>query len=44
MNRQALEGREKLLGLDHPDTPTSINNLAGVLQCQGMYEKVEVVN
>jgi hypothetical protein len=44
MNRQALEGREKLLGLDHPDTLTSINNLAGVLQYQGMYEKVEVVN
>ena len=35
MNRQALEGREKLLGLDHPDTLTSVNNLAGVRKGRG---------
>jgi hypothetical protein len=35
MNRRALEGREKALGKEHPDTLTSISNLASVLQDQG---------
>jgi hypothetical protein len=28
MNRRALGGREKALGKDHPDTLTSVSNLA----------------
>ncbi|CUS06611.1 unnamed protein product [Tuber aestivum] len=41
MHRRALEGREKILGPDHPDTLTSVNNLAGVLQSQGKYDESE---
>jgi Tetratricopeptide repeat len=44
MNWRVLEDREKVLGPDHPDTLTSIDNLAKVLQCQGMYEEAEVMN
>src|SRR5215472_17135898 len=29
--RRALECRERLLGLEHPDTHTSMNNVAGCL-------------
>ncbi|KAI9778300.1 MAG: hypothetical protein M1816_004150 [Peltula sp. TS41687] len=32
MNRRALEGREKALGKEHPDTLTSVSNLALVLE------------
>jgi hypothetical protein len=31
MNWRVLEDREKVLGPDHPDTLTSIDNLAKVL-------------
>ncbi|KAH8671817.1 TPR domain protein [Tricladium varicosporioides] len=41
MDRRALEGREKALGEDHPDTLTSVSNLALVLQDQGKYEQAE---
>jgi hypothetical protein len=41
LNRRALAGREKELGEQHPDTLASVNNLAGVLQDQGMYEDAE---
>lgn len=34
MNRRALEGREKVLGAEHPDTLTSVGILALVLQDQ----------
>lgn len=44
MNWRVLEDREKVLGPDHPDTLTGIDNLAKVLQCQGMYEEAEVMN
>jgi len=44
MNRRALEGREKVLGKEHPDTLTSVNNLAFVLQDQGKYEEAEQMN
>ncbi|KAF8536533.1 hypothetical protein BDD12DRAFT_781369 [Trichophaea hybrida] len=44
MNRRALEGREKVLGPDHPDTMTSVNNLAQVLQSQGKCEQAEQMN
>jgi hypothetical protein len=42
--RRALQGREKLLGHEHPDTLTSMNNLAGVLNRQGKYEEAEAMN
>ncbi|KAK3613216.1 hypothetical protein LTR22_028246, partial [Elasticomyces elasticus] len=35
MNRQALKGYEKALGPEHPDTLTSVSNLALVLRYQG---------
>lgn len=37
-NQQALDGRQKALGEEHPDTLTSVNNLASALQCQGKYK------
>jgi hypothetical protein len=43
MGRQVLKSREKVLGPEHPDTLTSINNLAIVLRIQGKYEEAEVV-
>ena len=39
--RQALELRERLLGVDHPSTLDSMNNLALVLDSQGKYEEAE---
>jgi tetratricopeptide (TPR) repeat protein len=44
LNRQALEGREKKLGVHHLNTLTSINNLVSVLQDQGKYEEAEKLN
>ena len=44
MNRRALEGREKALGKEHPNTLTSVSNLASVLRYQGKYEEVEEMN
>ncbi|KAK1838138.1 TPR domain protein (kinesin light chain) [Colletotrichum chrysophilum] len=44
MNRQALDGCEKVLGKEHPNTLTSVNNLASVLQYQGKYEEAEQMN
>ena len=41
MHRQTLELREKVLGVEHPDTLMSMNNLAMVLQAQGKYEAAE---
>ncbi|KAG7402978.1 Kinesin light chain [Fusarium oxysporum f. sp. rapae] len=41
INRQALEAREKVLGQEHPDTLTSVNNFGLVLQYQGKYEEAE---
>ena len=41
MNRQALDSREKVLGKEHPNTLTSVDNLAIVLQRQGKYEEAE---
>jgi hypothetical protein len=32
MNRRALDIREKMLGLEHPDTLTSASKLASVLR------------
>ena len=41
---QAMEGREKALGKEHPSTLTSVSNLALVLQYQGKYEAAEEMN
>lgn len=38
---QALSIREQLLGPDHPDTATSLNNLARLYQMRGRYEQAE---
>jgi hypothetical protein len=42
MNRRALAGREKALDVEHPDTLTSVSNLASLLQHQDKYEAAEV--
>src|SRR5437667_8186585 len=41
MHRQALELRERALGIEHPLTLESINNLGVVLRKQGKYEEAE---
>jgi tetratricopeptide (TPR) repeat protein len=41
MNRGALELRDKALGQEHPDTLSSMNNLALVLVMQGKYTEAE---
>jgi tetratricopeptide (TPR) repeat protein len=43
MHRRALEGREKVLGLEHPDTLTSVSNLGVFLDNHGIYEEGEVM-
>jgi tetratricopeptide (TPR) repeat protein len=44
MNRRALAGFEKVLGMEHPNTLASVNNLASVLRYQGKYEVAEEMN
>ena len=39
LQRKALAGREAQLGAHHPDTLTSINNLAAVLYQQGKFDE-----
>jgi len=34
MNRRALIGREKVLGVEHPYTLINVSNLASMLQAQ----------
>ena len=41
MNRRALAGSEKVLGVEHPDTLTCVGNLALVFQDQGKYKAAE---
>ena len=41
LQRRALDIREKALGLEHPDTATSLNNLAELYHLQGRYEVAE---
>ena len=41
--RRAVEGREAKLGKDHPDTLSSVNNLAGLLTKQGKLEEAEAL-
>ena len=42
LSRRALEGRERVLGVDHPKTLISVNNLGSLLQAQGKLEEAEV--
>lgn len=44
MNQRALAGSEKVLGMDHPSTLTSVSNLALVLQDQGKFKQAEEIN
>jgi tetratricopeptide (TPR) repeat protein len=44
MVRSGLEVTEKMLGLEHPHTLASMNNLAQVLDSQGKYEEAEAMN
>jgi tetratricopeptide (TPR) repeat protein len=39
--QQALEMRRRLLGEEHPDVATSLNNLAGLYESQGRYSEAE---
>jgi len=39
--RRASETYERVLGAEHPDTLTTLNNLAGLYQDQGKYEKAQ---
>ena len=39
--RRALEARERTLGNEHPDTLTSVNNLALLLRRTGRYDEAE---
>ncbi|KAL9611366.1 MAG: hypothetical protein Q9167_003985 [Letrouitia subvulpina] len=41
MNRQALDGREKVLGKEHLSTLTGVGNLASVLWYQGKHKEAE---
>jgi Tetratricopeptide repeat len=41
MHQQTLELRQKVLGLEHPDTLTSMSHLGAVLSMQGKYVEVE---
>ena len=44
MNRRALDGMERVLGVEHPDTLTSVSTLASVLRNQGKYKAAEEMN
>lgn len=41
--RRALSIREKILGPFHPNTATSLNNLASLLQSKGEYDEAETL-
>ena len=41
MHRQESSSARTVYGKDHPDTLTSMNNLAMVLKSQGKYEAAE---
>lgn len=44
ISRRALNGREKVLGVEHPSTLTSVNNLSSVLASQGKYKAAEEIH
>ncbi|MCK5661163.1 MAG: tetratricopeptide repeat protein, partial [Methanosarcinales archaeon] len=39
--KRALEIREKVIGTEHPDVATNLNNLAGLYRDQGKYQMAE---
>ena len=43
IHQRALKGREKVLGLEHPHTLTSVSNLVSVLESQGKYKEAEAM-
>ena len=43
MNRRALKGYEKVLGVQHPNTLASVSNLASVLHIQQRYNDASVL-
>lgn len=43
MYQMVLEHREKVLGPEHPETFTTINNLGSDLDSQGKYEEAEAM-
>jgi eukaryotic-like serine/threonine-protein kinase len=43
MHRQALALRKKLLGSEHPDVATSLNNLGNVVRQQGKFAEAETL-
>jgi hypothetical protein len=43
MNRLAIQGYEKMLGVEHPDILTSVYNLACLLQAKGQYERASAL-
>ena len=43
VHRRGLAGRERVSGVDHPETLTSVNNLGSLLQAQGKLEEAEVL-
>jgi tetratricopeptide (TPR) repeat protein len=43
IGRTAVVGREEVLGIEHPDTLTSVSNLGLVLERQGKYEEAEAM-
>ncbi len=44
MNRRVLKEREKILGVEYPNTLASVNNLASVIRDQGKHEAAEEMN
>lgn len=44
MHGQALALRQTVLGKEHPDTLTSMDNLASVLSRQGSYDEAERIH
>jgi tetratricopeptide (TPR) repeat protein len=42
--RTAVVGREEVLGVEHPDTLTSVSKLGSVLSRQGKYEEAEAMH
>jgi hypothetical protein len=44
LHREALGLREKVFGRDHPNTLTSMNNLAEVLRPQGKHDEAEALH
>jgi tetratricopeptide (TPR) repeat protein len=42
--RLSLETRDKVLGVEHPDTLTSVSNLGSVLERQGKYDEAEAMH